>query len=130
MEIISTTWAVGLTVALVGVLGAFQVHRYMGRCHAASIFRAAIDPTVFSGLNGHALHGALIKVFPYHLAAAKEFRRYLGPIDRWRFRKAWIAYHGGSEDQPDWFVLYCVPENGNQLLVNHLESLVNATNQT
>ena len=97
---------------------------------AASIFRAAIDPAAFSGLRGHPLHGALIKVFPKHLAAASEFRRYLGPIDYWRFRKAWRAYHGGSEETQDWFVLYCLPRDGPQLLAHRLEALRNAANQT
>lgn len=130
MEVISTTWAVGLTVAFVGVLGAFQVHRYIGRREAAATFRATIDPSVFAGLRGHPLHGALIQIFPKHLAAAHEFRRYLGPIDRWRFRKAWHAYHGGSEENPDWFVRYCLPNNGPALLVQRLEALRSAANQT
>lgn len=94
------------------------------------VFRATIDPSVFAGLRGHPLHGALIQVFPKHLAAAHEFRRYLGPIDRWRFRKAWRAYHGGSEDYPDWFVRYRLPNNGPELLVQRLEALRNAASQT
>lgn len=97
---------------------------------AATTFRSAIDPTVFSGLRGHPLHGALIKHFPAHLAATHEFRRYLGFIDRWRFRKAWRAYHGGSEENPDWFTHYCLPNDGPLLLVHRLETLRNAANQT
>lgn len=97
---------------------------------AAATFRAAIDPSVFAELRGHPLHGALIKVFPNHLAAAHEFRRYLGPIDRWRFSRAWKAYHGGSEDHPNWFPRYCVPYGGPELLVQRLEALRSAVSQT
>ncbi len=135
MEIIPTTSAIVLVAALIGVIGAFQVQRYLGRREAAVAFRATIDPTVFSSFNGrlmlsgHVLHAALIEVFPAHLAAAHEFRRYLGPVDRWRFRKAWHAYHGGSEEYPDWFKRYCLPDNGPQLLVQRLEALRNAASQ-
>lgn len=97
---------------------------------AAASFRATIDPSVFAGLRGHPLHGALIQAFPKHLAAAHEFRRYLGPIDRWRFRKAWRTYHGDSEENPDWFVRYCLPNNGPELLVQRLEALRSTASQT
>lgn len=130
MEIVSNSSAIVLIAALIGVLGAFQVQRYLGRREAAAAFRATIDPSVFAGLRGHLLHGALIQIFPKHIAAAHEFRRYLSPIDRWRFRKAWRAYHGGSEEHPDWFVRYCLPRNGPQLLTERLEALRNAASQT
>ena len=130
MEIIPTAWTIGLTVALIGVLGAFQIQRYLGRREAAATFRAAINPSFFAGLRGHRLHGALIQAFPKHLAAAHEFRRYLGPIGRWRFSVAWKAYHGGSEEHPDWFVRYCLPNNGPELLAQRLESLRSAASQT
>ena len=51
-------------------------------------------------------------------------------LDRWRFRKAWKAYHGGSEKHPDWFVRYCLPDKGTELLIHRLETLRNAANQT
>lgn len=103
---------------------------------AAATFRAAIDPTVFYSFNGsvalhgHVLHAALIQTFPAHMAAAHEFRRYLNPIERWRFSRAWKAYHGGSEEHPDWFMRYCLPNNGTQLLTQRLEALRDVANQT
>lgn len=130
MEIISTAWAVGLTVAFIGILGAFQVHRYLGRRDAAATFRVAINPSVFAGLRGHNLHAMLVQASPLHRTAATEFKRYLGPIDRWRFRKAWRAYHGKDEEHPNWFPRYCLPDNGPQLLEQHLEALRNAASQT
>jgi len=72
----------------------------------------------------------LTPFFFKHLAAAHEFRRYLSPIDRWRFSRAWKAYHGDSEEQPDWFVRYCFPNNGPELLVQRLEALRSASSQT
>ena len=101
---------------------------------AAAAFRAAIDPAIFYGLHGNSLHGALIKQFPAHCAAAHEFRRYIGPIDRWRFRKAWEAYHGGTEEYPDFLPYYIGKKEGfdfgHELLINRINALRNAASQT
>ena len=100
------------------------------RAAAAATFRTAINPSIFTGLRGHQLHGALIKAFPAHITAAHELMCYLGYVDRRRFSKAWNAYHGGSEKQPDWFVIYCLPDRGTELLVQRIEALRNAASQT
>lgn len=97
---------------------------------AAAVFRAAINPAAFAGFQGHYLHAALVQAFPAHLAASKEFRRYLSSIDRLRFNKAWNAYHGGDERYPDWLARYCVPAGGPALLIYHLETLRNIAGQT
>jgi hypothetical protein len=96
---------------------------------AAATFRAAIDLSVLSKLQGHQLHGALIKVFPKHRDAAREFRRYLGPISRLRFHYTWRAYHGGNEEHPN-FTQYYIGEDGPELLLQRLEAIKNAANQT
>lgn len=125
---------IGAVVALFGYIAvhrlSFWRERHARLTNAATFFRAAVDPAVFCGLSGHPLHGALIQVFPKHLAAAREFRRYLGPLSYWQFIRAWKAYHGGSEENPDWFVRYCLPKNGPELLVQRLEALRNAASQT
>lgn len=125
---------IGAVVALFGYIAVHRLSFWRERrarlANAAIAFRAAVDPAVFCGLRGHPLHGSLIQVFPKHLAAAREFQRYLSPFNYWRFSRAWKAYHGGSEENPDWFMRYCLPANGPALLAQRLENLRNAASQT
>ena len=110
---------------LLACLGAYLSWRvgHKGRAAvAASALRSAMDPKAFTGLHGHHLHGALIRAFSSHCAAAHEYRRYLSPMGRWRFHQAWRQYHGGSEEHPA-FVAYYVSDEGPQLLVRRLERL-------
>jgi len=130
-DLLSNPWpAIGaiLLAAWVGYI-AYRNNRRNRLAAAAATFRSAIDPSAFSGIRGHQLHGALIKAFPAHCEAAKEFRRYLGPIDRFRFERAWRAYHGGDEEHPK-FTPYYIPDNGPEILFQRLEALKRAANQT
>lgn len=116
-------------LACFGGYVAYRANRKGRIAEAAATFRAAIDPSVFSTPRGHQLHGVLIKVFPKHREAAKEFRRHLGPIARLRFDRAWRAYHGGSEEHPN-FTRFYIQENGSEFLLEKLEAIKNAANQT
>jgi hypothetical protein len=118
---------------LLACFGAYLVWRNGHKSRlaaAAATFRAAIDPDAFTNWSGHDLHKALAQAFPAHKAAAHEFKRYLGPIDKLRLDRAWGEYHGGNEECPDFFKLYCIPASGPKLLKQRLGALRNAGNHT
>lgn len=112
------------------IIAAIDPWRRARLAAAAVAFRAAIDPEVSSNWGGHNLHKALIQAFPAHKKAVVEFRHYLRGKDRLRLEQAWGNYHGGSEENPDFFVMYCVPANGPELLKQRLEALRGAGKHT
>jgi hypothetical protein len=117
-----------LLAAWVGHI-AYRNSRKSRLAEAAATFRSSIAPSAFSGMRGHQLHGALIRAYPVHREAAKEFRRYLGPITKYRFERAWRAYHRGDEEHPE-FTPYYIRESGPETLFLRLEALKRAANQT
>lgn len=90
---------------------------------AAGVFRNAIKPEVFKELRGHALHSALIQTFPDLQKAVQEFRLHLGIPGKISLDRAWKEYHGDGEECPDFFVMYCLHDNGLSLLRQRLECL-------
>ncbi len=90
---------------------------------AAATFRNSINPEIFKELRGHLLHKALIETFPELKKAVNEFRIHLGIIRKFRLNRAWEEYHGGNEEYPDFFVMYCLQDNGPLLLKERLERL-------
>lgn len=100
MEIVIPTWAVYIIVALLGVLGAFAVQRYVAFRNASVKFRAAVL-TALSGLYPHpanwprdsvAIDAILKKEFPSMQAAVREFRDVLPWWRRRAFDAAWLHY--------------------------------------
>lgn len=100
MEIIIPSWAGYIIVALVGVLGAFAVQRYVAFRSASVKFRSAVL-VALSGLHPHpanwprdsvAIDGILKKAFPSLQAAAREFRDVLPWWRRRAFDVAWLRY--------------------------------------
>jgi len=130
-ELFSNLWPVFGAILLAAWVGyiAYRNSRKSRLAEAAATFRSSIVPSAFSGMRGHQLHGTLICTYPVHREAAKEFKRYLGPIAKFRFERAWRAYHGGDEEHPR-FIAYYIPESGPETLFLRLEVLKRAANQT
>lgn len=118
-----------VVVAFIGGYVALRVSRGGRLASAAATFRATIDPGVFVNQHGHALHGVLVKQFPIYRSAVGEFRRYLGPIDKFRLQKAWRDFHGGNEEHPN-FTPYYTKELGHLILKERLETLRNVAQYT
>ena len=91
MEIIFPAWAIGLTVALIGILGAFQVQRHISLSNASAEFRSNFDPTYFFNIfNSYYIN--LFKIeFMRHKKAAFKFNNHL-VFSKRRFNKAWHDY--------------------------------------
>jgi hypothetical protein len=90
---------------------------------AARDFRNAINPEGFKEMRGHILHGALIQTFPDFKKAVHEFRLHLGITEKISLDRVWKEYHGEGEECPDFFVMYCLHDNGPSLLKQRLEKL-------
>ena len=93
-------WAVAFVVALIGLLGAFSVQRYVAFRTASVKFRSSLL-AVLAGLYPHPVRWpqndieieALLKgTFPALQAAAKEFRDSLPWWQRRAFDAAWLRY--------------------------------------
>jgi len=126
-----------IIACVVAAFVTFYIRHKNAVAAAAVLFRATIDPEFIGDLHGHPLESALLGatagslaggfkvegLYWKHRRAVNEFRHYLGPIDRCRLDRAWKAYHGGNEDYPNLFVMYCLPPNGPELLKHRLESL-------
>jgi hypothetical protein len=128
------TWLFSILAALITVSGNLYANKRNRIAQAAAPFRASIDPSVINGLQGHALHGALLGVaagngqhiegvFHKHKRAYVEFRRYLYGSDLKRLDSAWYEYVGHTEENPDFFVMYCGSEDKSRILKNRLETL-------
>lgn len=131
-SIVANSYAIAgaiFSACLAGYIG-LLVNRKSRLAAAAATFRAAIDPEAFTRWRGHDLHKALVRDFPAHKKAVVEFRHYLRGKDRLRLEQAWAKYHGGSEENPDFFVMYCIPANGPELLKQRLEALRDAGKHT
>jgi hypothetical protein len=135
------TWLFTIIAALITVSGNLYANKRNRIAQAAVPFRAAIDPTAIEGLQGHALHGALLGVnagngqriegvFHKHKRAYIEFRRYLYGSDLNRLDCAWQDYAGDNDECPNFFVMYCGSEDKATLLKNRLEALRNAGSHT
>ncbi len=109
---------------------------YIWQRNAAATFRTAIDPEIANRFKGHSLHAALLGakadngykidgVYFKHRKAFYEYKRYLGPLGRFRINRAWKEYHGGNEECPNFLVMYCLSPKKHELLKSRLESLRN-----
>lgn len=92
MEIISPAWAIGLTVAFIGILGAFQVQRHFAFRTYSVNFRSNFDSAYSINIfNSHTID--LFKTeFLRHRKAAVEFRNHLNWFSKRRFDRALQNY--------------------------------------
>lgn len=102
------TWHISLIVALIAILGAFHVQRYVAYKGASRAFRSVIH-SAFIGLyptpvnwpkDNNTTMRILEEKFPALEAAVVEFRRYLPFWKRKGFDRAWAHYiSGGDRDE-------------------------------
>lgn len=94
------SWHIYILVALIGVLGAFAVQRYVAFRSASAKFRASVFSTL-SGLYPHpvswpsnstAIDGALKAAFPALQSAVGEFSEALPWWRKQAFKRAWLRY--------------------------------------
>ena len=92
------TWHIYIIVALVGVLGAFAVQRYVAYRNASAKFRAIVLETLnefyptFTTWNG-ALFGDILKrKFPILQSAVADFKLTLPLWRRNAFDRVWMSY--------------------------------------
>ena len=100
VEAVMPFWAVAFIVALVGLLGAFSVQRFVALRNASVKFRSAVLAAL-SGFypqpadwpkNGVDIDPILRNAFPSLQAAVSEFREILPCWRRHAFDGAWLRY--------------------------------------
>ena len=120
-------WLLGICGALVLAWIVYRFNDTLDRRKslrtAAEVFRNAINPEIFKEMRGHILHGALIQTFPELKKTVNEFNLHLGTIGKISLDRAWKEYHGGDEECPDFFKMYCIHDNGPSLLKQRLQNL-------
>ena len=104
MEIVVPTWAVSMIVALIAILGAFAVQRFIAFRTASVKFHSAVLGTL-NGLypipahwpgSGNAVDQTLRAAFPALQTAVTEFKDSLPRRHRRAFDQAWFIYRLGS----------------------------------
>lgn len=98
MEIIPTPWAVGLTIAFVGILGTFAVNRWLSFGRASRDFRAAIDRELGSVAVTwpQDIDAFLRSRYPALLSAVIEFRHYVPWWRKCGFDSAWRCFYNAN----------------------------------
>jgi len=141
-------WIYGIFItATMGIAGIVLTHVLAGKrdkrsnlISASIAFRFAIDVECLDKFDDHHLllaldHGLVgnpgEKIegeYFKHKRAVREFRSYLGIIDRCRLDRAWEEYHGGDEEHPD-LGQYCFQNDGHKILKRRLCRLKNIGNK-
>jgi len=92
LEILSPAWAIGLTVALIGILGAFAVQRFVFYNQSAANFRKNFDAEQDINIfNGYTIE-QFKKVFAIHKESSRVFSGSITGLKRRRFDKTWNEY--------------------------------------
>ena len=99
-------WPFAIVAALVGVLGAFSVQRFVAYRNAATKFRSTIlaelrDVYPLPASWPKNIDAFLRAVFPSLQAAVAEFRPFLAPWRRRSFDRAWSAYRNAYGREVD-----------------------------
>jgi hypothetical protein len=113
---------------------AIQRENRKARITAAVNFRNAFNIEKYGTLRGHTLNNVLSGVVggdgtPYegdyakHKRAVHDYRIHLGRVNTIRLNMAWKKYHGGNEDCPNFFKLYCIKEKGPEILNERIKEL-------
>lgn len=60
--------------------------------------------------------------------AAREFKRHLGFVERYRFNKAWHKYHGDNAEILN--LTHCKAEDVQRILLSQIDRILKFTKQT
>jgi hypothetical protein len=135
------SWHVYVIVALVGVLGAFSVQRYVAFRNAAAKFRSSILTALLgiypsTGVWGENISASLVATLPAVKSACAEFHPVVSRFKREAFANACAEYeqHCRQKDPFTFALAHAIdpttfPDNPQTIFCRHVELLLSFANE-